>query len=208
MVFRRQAVSEEELIQFSEHFGEVVPHTRPDWASPTAREITIVSNMKNADGVGTGGLGTGELAWHTDQSFVPYPATGCLLCAVELPPDNPDTSWANLLQAYEGMPDALKKTRREKTASSTTCSGSATTTKGTSRRKKSVNVCHRSNMLSSTAISSLAKISLSRSRHDDRHRRFGERSRTGVAGRINRRRNPTRICLHPQMANRRCCDVG
>ena len=109
MVFRRQAVSEEELIQFSAHFGEVVPHTQPDWASPTAREITIVSNMKNADGVGTGGLGTGELAWHTDQSFVPYPATGCLLCAVELPPDNPDTSWANLLQAYDGMPDALKK---------------------------------------------------------------------------------------------------
>ena len=30
MVFRRQAVSEEELIQFSEHFGEVVPNTRPD----------------------------------------------------------------------------------------------------------------------------------------------------------------------------------
>ena len=109
MVFRRQAVSEEELIRFSAHFGEVVPHTRPDWASPTARDITIVSNMKNADGVGIGGLGTGELAWHTDQSFVPYPATGCLLYAVELPPDNPDTSWANLLRAYEGMPEDLKE---------------------------------------------------------------------------------------------------
>ncbi|MBT5496592.1 MAG: TauD/TfdA family dioxygenase [Alphaproteobacteria bacterium] len=109
MVFRRQAVNEEELIRFSAHFGEVVPHTRPDWASPTSREITIVSNMKNADGVGIGGLGTGELAWHTDQSFVPYPATGCLLYAVELPQDNPDTSWANLLQAYKGMPDALKE---------------------------------------------------------------------------------------------------
>ena len=109
MVFRRQAVNEEELIRFSARFGEVVPHTRPDWASPTSREITIVSNMKNADGVGIGGLGTGELAWHTDQSFVPYPATGCLLYAVELPQDNPDTSWANLLQAYKGMPDALKE---------------------------------------------------------------------------------------------------
>ena len=61
MVFRRQAVSEEELIQFSAHFGEVVPHIRPDWASPTAREITNVSNIKNADGVGIGWLRT-ELA--------------------------------------------------------------------------------------------------------------------------------------------------
>ncbi|MCH9674741.1 MAG: TauD/TfdA family dioxygenase [Gammaproteobacteria bacterium] len=109
LVFRRQSLSETELIDFSAHFGEVIPHTRPDWASAHAREITLVSNMKNADGAGIGGLGNGELAWHSDQSFVEYPATGCLLYAVELPPDNPDTSWANLMLAYAALPADLRQ---------------------------------------------------------------------------------------------------
>ena len=109
LVFRRQSVSEDELIRFSAKFGEVVPHTRPEWFSQSAPEITLVSNMKNSEGRTIGGLGTGELAWHSDQSFVEFPATGCLLYAVELPPNPPDTSWANLLDAYQGLPENLKR---------------------------------------------------------------------------------------------------
>ena len=116
IAFRRQAVSEEELCRFSAEFGDVVPHVRTDWSSKAAREITLVSNMRNALGQGIGGLGAGEIAWHTDQSFVARPATGCLLYAVELPPDNPDTSWANLMLAFEAMPAAMRRAVEGRTA--------------------------------------------------------------------------------------------
>ena len=109
LVFRRQAISEAELLRFSRLFGEVVAHTRPDWSARSNREITLISNMKNAAGDAIGGLGAGEITWHTDQSFVPYPATGCLLYAVELPLDNPGTSWANLSLAYASLSHHLKR---------------------------------------------------------------------------------------------------
>lgn len=116
LVFRRQSLSEEELVRFSAGFGNVEPHVRTDWSSRATREVTLVSNLRGPNGDVIGGLGSGELAWHTDQSFVAYPATGCLLYATELPPDNPDTSWANLRLAYAALPDPLREAVQGKVA--------------------------------------------------------------------------------------------
>lgn len=108
LVFRRQALSEEELVAFSARFGEPDRIVRSDWAGNHPAVIQI-SNMKNAQGRSIGGLGSGELGWHTDQSYVANPATGSVLYMVEMPRDNANTYWANLHLAYEALPPALKR---------------------------------------------------------------------------------------------------
>jgi taurine dioxygenase len=107
LVFRRQALSEDELVEFSRRFGEPDRIVRGDWAGSHPSVIQI-SNMKNAEGRSIGGLGSGELGWHTDQSYVANPATGSVLYMVEMPRDNANTYWANLHLAYEALPAATK----------------------------------------------------------------------------------------------------
>jgi alpha-ketoglutarate-dependent taurine dioxygenase len=109
LVFRRQALSERELLAFSAAFGVPERIVRSDWASPSCPEVTNISNLKDAEGRAIGGLGAGELAWHTDQSYMAEPATGALLYAVELPAEGGATCWANLKLAWAALPEALKR---------------------------------------------------------------------------------------------------
>lgn len=115
LVFRRQALAEQELAAFSARFGTPERIARTDWASPTCPEITVISNLKDASNKSIGGLGQGELEWHTDQSYIASPATGAMLYALELPRDGGVTSWANLNRAYEALPERLKRAVEGKT---------------------------------------------------------------------------------------------
>lgn len=108
LVFRRQALSEAELCAFSSNFGELERVVRTDWASPVVPDVGVISNLRDSAGQAIGGLGDGELQWHSDQSYVAHPATGCLLYAVEIPPAGGDTLWANLERAYEALPARLR----------------------------------------------------------------------------------------------------
>ncbi len=108
LVFRRQALSEAELCAFSSNFGALERVVRTDWASPMVPDVGVISNLRNSAGRAIGGLGDGELQWHSDQSYVAQPATGCLLYAVELPAAGGDTLWANLERAYEALPPRLR----------------------------------------------------------------------------------------------------
>jgi taurine dioxygenase len=108
LVFRRQALSEAELCAFSSNFGTLERVVRTDWASPVVPDVGVISNLRNNAGQTIGGLGDGELQWHSDQSYVARPATGCLLYAVEIPPAGGDTLWANLERAYEALPQPLR----------------------------------------------------------------------------------------------------
>jgi taurine dioxygenase len=110
LVFRRQALSENELADFSACFGPLERTVRTDWASPVRPEVGLISNLKDAQAKPIGGLGDGEIQWHSDQSYMLNPATGAMLYALELPPEGGATSWVNLSAAYEGLPDRLKRT--------------------------------------------------------------------------------------------------
>jgi len=102
LIFRRQSLSEDELAGFSERFGELDRIVRTDWAANHPSVIRI-SNMKDATGKSIGGLGSNELDWHTDQSYMTHPATGAILQIVELPPIPVDTFWANLKLAWQTL---------------------------------------------------------------------------------------------------------
>jgi alpha-ketoglutarate-dependent taurine dioxygenase len=109
LVFRRQALSERELADFSALFGPLERIVRTEWASPVVPEVGLVSNLKDAQARPIGGLGDGELQWHSDQSYMMNPATGAMLYALELPPRGGTTSWVDLCAAYAGLPNRLKR---------------------------------------------------------------------------------------------------
>jgi taurine dioxygenase len=109
LVFRRQALSEDELADFSALFGPLERVVRTDWASPVRPEVGVISNLKDGQGKPIGGLGDGEIQWHSDQSYMQNPATGAMLYALELPLEGGTTSWADLSAAYAGLPDRLKR---------------------------------------------------------------------------------------------------
>ena len=102
-LFRRQSLSESELVRFFSHFGKSEVIVRTDWQSRNRDEVIHISNMKDASGRSIGGLGSGELDWHSDQSYMTHPATGALLYMVEMPNEGGATYWANLQQAYDAL---------------------------------------------------------------------------------------------------------
>jgi alpha-ketoglutarate-dependent taurine dioxygenase len=109
LVFRRQALSEKELADFGALFGPLERVVRTEWASPIVPEVGLISNLKDGQAQPIGGLGDGELQWHSDQSYMMNPATGAALYAVELPPEGGTTSWVDLAAACAGLPDRLKR---------------------------------------------------------------------------------------------------
>jgi taurine dioxygenase len=109
LVFRRQALNERELAAFCALFGPLERTVRTDWASPSVPEIGIISNLKDGQGRPIGGLGDGEIEWHSDQSYMMHPATGAALYAVELPPEGGTTSWVDLRAAFSGLSEELRR---------------------------------------------------------------------------------------------------
>ena len=109
LVFRRQALSEDEYAAFGRCFGELDLSVRPDWGSSHRSGVIHISNMRDGRGESIGGLGAGELDWHTDQSYVTDPSTGSMLYMVEMPPAGGRTYWANLQLAWEALPEAMKR---------------------------------------------------------------------------------------------------
>ncbi len=108
VVFRRQALSEDELLAFGRRFGELEAVVRQDWTAAGRPEVVRISNMRNEAGERIGGLGSNELAWRSDQSYMADPATGAMLYMVEMPHTGGNTYWANLQLAYDALPQEMK----------------------------------------------------------------------------------------------------
>jgi taurine dioxygenase len=74
--------------------------------------ITIISNL-GPDGkpvMDNGGLGSYEVVWHTDNSYVKVPPAGSMLYSLEVPVNGGgDTSFNNQYLAYEELPPDLKR---------------------------------------------------------------------------------------------------
>jgi len=108
LVFRRQALSEDELIGFGNALGTPRQYVERGWWS-SRPEVSVVSNMRNGLGQPIGGLSSKELNWHTDQSYNAVPVTGCFLYAQVIPEAGSRTSWADLYGAYDALPAHVKK---------------------------------------------------------------------------------------------------
>lgn len=111
LLIRGQHLAPGDLVAFSRRLGdldEAPVNEAGKTVVPGLPELYVVSNIKDADGVPIGSLGSGEAAWHTDMSYLENPPGASLLHAVEVPPEGGDTWVAGMCAALEGMPARLR----------------------------------------------------------------------------------------------------
>src|SRR5712671_5232972 len=112
LLFRGQALNDDDMIAFSRRFGEL------DFAPIQENgrrfvdghpEIYVVSNVVE-NGVAIGSLGAGEALWHTDMSYLEDPPKASMLYALEVPPSGGDTSFCTMYGAWDALPGELRAT--------------------------------------------------------------------------------------------------
>ncbi|HET8995289.1 MAG TPA: TauD/TfdA family dioxygenase [Acetobacteraceae bacterium] len=74
-------------------------------------ELTILSNLDESGKPvrDNGALGSYEVVWHSDNSYVEAPPAGSCLYSLEVPTHSGNTSFNNQYRAYETLPDELKQ---------------------------------------------------------------------------------------------------
>jgi len=101
LFLRDQDIGRSDHVAFARRFGELEDHpvagSHPDHPG-------LVQIYKNPDQP----LDRYENAWHTDATWREKPPLGCVLRCVECPPVGGDTIWANMVLAYERLPEHVK----------------------------------------------------------------------------------------------------
>ena len=111
LLFRGQALDDDDLIAFSRRFGalDLAPIQENGRRFVDGHpEIYVVSNVIE-NGVAIGSLGAGEAVWHTDMSYLDDPPKASMLYAIEVPPAGGNTGFTNMYAAYAALPDALRR---------------------------------------------------------------------------------------------------
>jgi taurine dioxygenase len=101
LFFRDQDMTRAEHVAFARHFGELEDHP-VNGSDP--EHPGLVRIYKSPDTPND----RYENAWHTDATWREKPPFGCVLRCVECPPVGGDTMWANMVLAYEGLPEHIK----------------------------------------------------------------------------------------------------
>ncbi|PPR64445.1 MAG: Alpha-ketoglutarate-dependent 2,4-dichlorophenoxyacetate dioxygenase [Alphaproteobacteria bacterium MarineAlpha4_Bin2] len=105
LVFRKQALTKEKQVAFTEQFGTLERHTTRNRGTDDLPLVHIVSNLGD-DGKPMGSVRSNQ--WHTDKSFRPAPSMATILHAVTLPPEGGDTVFVDMHAAYEALDEAAK----------------------------------------------------------------------------------------------------
>ena len=116
LIFKNQELNDLQLIKFSKYFGNLdLPAPNPYGInfSPDHPEINVISNVKEK-GKPIGILGDGEATWHADMTYNEIPPKGAILSSLEVPKDQGDTHFSNMIEAYEDMPGSLIEKIKDK----------------------------------------------------------------------------------------------
>lgn len=100
LFFRDQQLDTAQHLAFARRFGELEQHP---FLPPSQSDDALVRFEKSADVIGV------ENQWHTDVSWRERPALGSMLRAIEVPPYGGDTLFADMVAAYEGLPQDLRE---------------------------------------------------------------------------------------------------
>ncbi|MCX7364884.1 MAG: TauD/TfdA family dioxygenase [Alphaproteobacteria bacterium] len=108
LLFRGQdQLSPAGYLAFARRFGgRPDMHSLRHYCLPDRHEIFVVGNVHEKQGsVGSPRVG---LNWHTDHYHLPEPGLFTYLHAIQVPPGQGDTRYANGIAAYEALPDAMR----------------------------------------------------------------------------------------------------
>ncbi|MDE1005620.1 MAG: TauD/TfdA family dioxygenase [Paraburkholderia fungorum] len=101
LFLRDQDISRAGHVAFARRFGELEDHPV---AGSDPEYPGLVRIYKNPDQPND----RYENAWHSDATWREAPQFGAVLRCVECPPVGGDTMWANMVLAYENLPDHIK----------------------------------------------------------------------------------------------------
>jgi taurine dioxygenase len=101
LFLRDQGFSRAEHVAFARRFGELEDHTV---AGSDPENPGLVRIYKSPDQPND----RYENAWHSDTTWREAPQFGAVLRCVECPPVGGDTMWANMVLAYEKLPEYIK----------------------------------------------------------------------------------------------------
>ena len=120
LIFKgQQHISQEQHIEATRVFGHPVPGASRSYFEAANvesnllsqhEEIIMVTNM-GPDGKPAkenASLGSGEVVWHSDNSYIEEPPIGSFLRSLVLPEDGGNTSFSNQYLAYETLPPDIK----------------------------------------------------------------------------------------------------
>jgi len=101
LFLRGQDISRADHVAFARRFGELEDHpalgSDPDHPGLVRIYKDLSSPPEHY-----------ENAWHCDATWRDAPPMGCVLRCVECQPVGGDTIWANMVKAYEDLPESIK----------------------------------------------------------------------------------------------------
>jgi taurine dioxygenase len=101
LFLRDQEISKAQHVSFAERFGKLEDHPV---AGSDPEHPGLVQIYKRPDSP----IDRYENAWHTDATWREAPPMGAVLRCVECPDLGGDTMWANMVMAYEKLPEEIK----------------------------------------------------------------------------------------------------
>lgn len=114
LLFRDQEISGEDQLRFAAHFGTIAERHKPKPGasahdSPEWTTLMPISDKQDENGKALGGLGHGEMWFHSDKCYHERPHRASFLYGIEIPSEGGHTKYASMYAAYENIPAALRR---------------------------------------------------------------------------------------------------
>jgi taurine dioxygenase len=114
LVIRDQKLDAPQFLAAMQNFGEIFPQHNPRFAVP---ECPLVHYISNQDTLEDGRVYIPGEGYHTDHSNDAIPPKATVLHAVQLPATGGDTQFVNMYEAYDALPEAMRRGIDGRTAS-------------------------------------------------------------------------------------------
>ena len=102
LFLRDQDITRPEHVAFARRFGELEDHPVAPSHPDAPGLVQIYKDPQSPPD-------RYENSWHTDATWREAPPMGCVLRCVETPDVGGDTMWANMVVAYDRLPEHVKK---------------------------------------------------------------------------------------------------
>jgi taurine dioxygenase len=110
LCFRNQSLTADELVIFTQKFGNLLPHVLQQFSLEENPNIYVLSNIVvNGRPLGNEREGFG---WHTDLTYMLRPPSYTILYGLEVPKEGGDTLFASLYSSWDTLEESVKNKLR------------------------------------------------------------------------------------------------